>query len=399
MANANTDKIQRGLRLLALDDGGIRGMSELVILEEIMYQLKHLEQAASMPKPCDYFDIISGVGTGGIIALMLGRLRMPISLAIQKYVDFSKKVYSDIKIFSMGSEKFKASTFVSAMEDILKSADFPADVLMQEEDPACKSFVTALPSSNMTPRHFRSYKVRANQGYNCTVVEAARATTATPHFFKAVSIGSRGLDEAFIGADLGYNNPISFVLEEAELLFGTSQPVACIVSIGAGHPGHISWKPTKLFTSKFMKILLNISTSCEASVESFVRQYKNLPGIFYRLNVDQGLQKMALDDWNRLTEIKTHSVTYLHKVEIMQRVESIVKTLQNSPQKITLSVLTGPILPSDTKPEISIQRLLSVVPASASLITSREDILPKMKLALKIDQNTEDLWLSLNVNH
>ncbi|KAG5736026.1 Nephrocystin-3 [Termitomyces sp. T112] len=287
--DANTNIAQRGLRLLALDDGGIRGLSELVIIEEILYRLKHLEHAASMPKPCDYFDIIGGVGTGGIIALMLGRLRMPIDLAIEKYVEFSKKVYSDIKIFSMGSERFKASTFVSAMEDILQSAEFPADVLMQEENPFCKSFVAALPSANMTPRIFRSYLVKANQGYNCTVVEAARATTASPQFFKSVSIGAGGLNEKFIGAHLGYNNPMNFVLEEAELVFGASQPVACIVSIGAGHPGHISWKSSKLFTSMLMKVLMDISTSCEASVESFVKQYKNLPGIFYRLNVDQGL--------------------------------------------------------------------------------------------------------------
>ena len=26
--------------------------------------------------PCDYFDLIGGTGTGGLIAIMLGRLRM-----------------------------------------------------------------------------------------------------------------------------------------------------------------------------------------------------------------------------------------------------------------------------------------------------------------------------------
>ncbi|KAG5349024.1 hypothetical protein C0989_006519, partial [Termitomyces sp. Mn162] len=193
-----------------------------------------------------------------------------------------------------------------------------------------------------------SYLVKANQGYNCTVVEAARATTASPQFFKSVSIGARGLTEKFIGAHLGYNNPMNLVLEEAELVFGASQPVACIVSIGAGHPGHISWKSSKLFTSMLMKVLMDISTSCEASVESFVKQYKNLPGIFYRLNVDQGLQKMALDDWNSLGEIKTHSVNYLHKAEITQKVGSIVDTLHNSPQKITLGRLIGKMLDEDS---------------------------------------------------
>ncbi|KNZ76408.1 Nephrocystin-3 [Termitomyces sp. J132] len=283
---------------------------------------------------------------------------MPIDLAIEKYVEFSKKVYSDIKTFSMGSERFKASTFVSAMEDMLQSAGFPADVLMQEENPFCKSFVAALPYANMTPRIFRSYSVKANQGYNCTVVEAARATTASPQFFKAVSIGAGGLNEKFIGAHLGHNNPINFVLEEAELVFGASQSVACIVSIGAGHPGNISWKSSKLFPSVLMKVLMDISTSCEASVESC------------------GLQKVALDDWNSLGEIKTHSVNYLHKAEITQKVDLIVDTLHNSLQKITLA---GLLLPGSFMKEISMHKLLPVVPAPSFLFTGRADVLYQLE--------------------
>ncbi|KAG6880557.1 hypothetical protein C0995_005996, partial [Termitomyces sp. Mi166 len=81
-----------------------------------MHRLKHSEKAESVPKPCDYFDMIGGVGTGGVIALMLGRLRMPIDEAIKKYIDFSKKVYSDIKRLRTRPEKFKATTFVSGME-------------------------------------------------------------------------------------------------------------------------------------------------------------------------------------------------------------------------------------------------------------------------------------------
>ncbi|KAG6867448.1 hypothetical protein C0995_004918 [Termitomyces sp. Mi166 len=143
MQNTDTSQIQHGLRLLSLDDGGVRGLSELFILKEIMHRLKHLEGAESLPKPCDYFDIIGGVGTGGVIALMLGRLHMPIDLAIEKYVDFSKKVYSDMKIlsFNRGPEKFKATTFVSGMKDILRSTGKPADeILMQDNHLPCKRY-------------------------------------------------------------------------------------------------------------------------------------------------------------------------------------------------------------------------------------------------------------------
>ncbi|KAG6894042.1 hypothetical protein C0995_015227, partial [Termitomyces sp. Mi166 len=228
----------------------------------------------------------------------------------------------------------------------------------------------------MTPRIFRTYEVRASQGYNCTVVEAARATTATPGFFKAISISSGGLSENFIGASLGYNNPTSLVLHEAELVFGATQSVACIVSIGAGHPGHISWKPAGVFTQNLVNILMAISTNCEASVEDLIKQHKNLPGIFYRLNVEQGLQKMALDDWNRLGEIKEHTVSYLQKADITHKVDSLVETLYNGLQKVTLGILTAP---SATKEEIAMEKLLSVVPAPSLLFIGRADVLSQLE--------------------
>ncbi|KAG5337716.1 hypothetical protein C0989_009041 [Termitomyces sp. Mn162] len=108
--------------------------------------------------------MIGGVGTGGyvttpltklaisreyirVIALMLGRLRMPIDLAIEKYVNFSRNVSSDVKKWSMSSHKFKASVFESGMRDILRSAGSLGEAFMQEDDFLCRSFVVALPSA------------------------------------------------------------------------------------------------------------------------------------------------------------------------------------------------------------------------------------------------------------
>lgn len=49
------------LRLLALDGGGVRGLSSLMILEQLMETI----DPDSPPKPCDYFDMIGGTSTGG----------------------------------------------------------------------------------------------------------------------------------------------------------------------------------------------------------------------------------------------------------------------------------------------------------------------------------------------
>jgi len=63
-------------RLLSLDGGGVRGLSSLLILREIMEEVGRRKRIKPPPLPCEYFDLIGGTSTGGLIALMLGRLRM-----------------------------------------------------------------------------------------------------------------------------------------------------------------------------------------------------------------------------------------------------------------------------------------------------------------------------------
>jgi hypothetical protein len=47
------------------DGGGIRGFSQLFILEEIAHRIMHDLGLQESPPLCDYFDMIGGVGTGG----------------------------------------------------------------------------------------------------------------------------------------------------------------------------------------------------------------------------------------------------------------------------------------------------------------------------------------------
>jgi len=67
---------EKPIRILALDGGGVRGLSSLMVLEAIMKKIQLEQQLDEVPYPCAYFDLICGTSTGGLIALLLGRLRM-----------------------------------------------------------------------------------------------------------------------------------------------------------------------------------------------------------------------------------------------------------------------------------------------------------------------------------
>ena len=55
----------RDLNLLSLDGGGIRGLSTLQILKQLMENVAFQNDLDAIPRPCDYFDMIGGTSTGG----------------------------------------------------------------------------------------------------------------------------------------------------------------------------------------------------------------------------------------------------------------------------------------------------------------------------------------------
>lgn len=48
-----------------VDGGGVRGVSSLVILDEMMMKIQEMYDLPEIPKPCDFFHMIAGTSTGG----------------------------------------------------------------------------------------------------------------------------------------------------------------------------------------------------------------------------------------------------------------------------------------------------------------------------------------------
>lgn len=72
-----------------------------------------------MPKPCEIFDLIGGTSTGGLIAILLGRLELSVQQAIDEYRVLSKVIFGPKKAFWKDG-KFKASRLERAVEGIVR---------------------------------------------------------------------------------------------------------------------------------------------------------------------------------------------------------------------------------------------------------------------------------------
>jgi hypothetical protein len=57
-------------------------------------------------------------------------------------------------------------------------------------------------------------------------------------------------------------------------------------------------------------------------------RYRNVPGIYHRLDVNRGLQSISLDEWKRLGEVRGHTLDYMRLDN--QRINEVVNALTGS---------------------------------------------------------------------
>lgn len=136
------------LRVLCIDGGGVKGYTSLLILKRIFRTMMAEGQLHEMPRPCNVFDLIVGTSTGGLIAVMLGRLHMTIDECIAKYEQvggevFGKKPYGGK--FGKMMKGLRSSSFYDIgilqeeIKKILDSKEIPRDTAFREPDaPSCK---------------------------------------------------------------------------------------------------------------------------------------------------------------------------------------------------------------------------------------------------------------------
>ncbi|KAI1822029.1 acyl transferase/acyl hydrolase/lysophospholipase [Xylaria intraflava] len=286
------------LRILSLDGGGVRGYSMLIILQELMHRTYvEIEGKAPrrdrIPKPCDHFDLIVGTGTGGLIAIMLGRLRLDLEQCKELYVEMTRMVFETDKTIAgipYRSTLFKASMLEHAIKETVRmhtvsgsegndgtssslatsrsnassgprryhsnasTASFsarspttqrrsvfrggsgdPEAILYDSRDNRTKTAITAIykgTSKGGDPAILRSYDSRKEPSpeYDCKIWEAGRATSAIGLAFKPIKIGQ----SVFHDDGAGTFNPSPYALDEATVNEWPGREVGVFISVGTG---------------------------------------------------------------------------------------------------------------------------------------------------------------------
>jgi len=284
--------------------------------------------------------------------IMLFRLRMSADEAIRAYVTLAEHVFSSPKWgFQTRNGKFKATRLEDAIATVIQKAlnmdeEESRSVRMLDEKAAkwyglvhCYtplllihlSFVCAMPAGNFSfPTLFRSWIPGANPAYNCTIVDAARATSAAPAFFKAIEFGDP-IKHVYVDGGLGCNNPVKYVIEESKSLF-FNRPISCVISLGTGAADVIRLDQHDAFQwllpTNMIRALKGIATDCEMRSEETARDAETHSFLYCRLNVDQGLQGVSLAEWEKLTDVQVHTLQYLMKHDVGQKVDQLVQTLE-----------------------------------------------------------------------
>lgn len=140
----------------------------LIIVQELMHRTfvemhGRAPRRSEIPKPADHFDLIVGTGTGGLIAIMLGRLRLDLETCKELYVRMTRMVFETDKTIAgipYRSTLFKASRLEEAIRSAVRDHTVyereGRDIEEPDFDSESLSPSESRPASSMRPRRHSS---------------------------------------------------------------------------------------------------------------------------------------------------------------------------------------------------------------------------------------------------
>ena len=227
---AKTRITKRGLRVLACDGGGVRGLIMIRTLAEL--------ERRTGRRTHDLFDLVVGTSTGGVLALgICSHLSLD---AIERCYREMRESFSDYHpvLQEVRRSMFGTSHDAGPIEKALKGLFGENKHLLELPRWPLGAVLAATASQEpIEPFLFRTYQLTGSaQQTNlfsgtaeALVWQAARATSSAPTFFPPVQVGA-GL---YVDGAILSNNPAGIALAEAQTLLPRAS-IDLMVSLGTG---------------------------------------------------------------------------------------------------------------------------------------------------------------------
>jgi predicted acylesterase/phospholipase RssA len=267
--------------------------------------------------------------------------------ALETYDEVAETLFSRSNRKISLNAQFKATTLEDVVKQIVARRS-GSDLLRSQDAPQHKgkAFVCAIDETELGAVHrLRTYDTNDSSDEwlrDCKVWEAARATTAAPLNFKAMTIQGTSGKKTFVDAALGYNNPVEQLLDEACNLFHRERTVGALVSLGTGtrkmslaNPENVSGAG---YIASVAATLKNEATDTERAHQRVKTQLKRCPDTYYRFNVPDAADEVKLAEWKKMGELKGMTMDYVRDEAVDRKIDYLVELLskKRNPEGLTL---------------------------------------------------------------
>ncbi|KAH8672607.1 hypothetical protein BGZ60DRAFT_563027 [Tricladium varicosporioides] len=319
-----------GVRILCLDGGGIRGIISVKILEI-------LERQIGLKIPIhQFFDLIVGTSTGGIITLGLGHNLWTASKCCEKFRNLAKNSfrYTPISRIPLLGWFFSDGIYRDEVIKRQLEAAFSADTLFgnrtscasrddtNDQKRALKVAVTATSCLTQEAVIMANYNRKEVKNGNklcredqpsleLQVWEAGRCTSAAPGIFSPYSTRNGQYQDG----GLKNNNPVEVAISEAQLIWQSDYSLDLLVTVGTGfsktppppQPGIYNVLPAFILRS------INFFMNSLDSEKSWLRYQSGLAdnekARYHRLNMEMELLPQ-LDHTSKIDLLESKTADY-----------------------------------------------------------------------------------------
>lgn len=257
--------------------------------------------------------------------------------ALEKYLDLGKIIFhgSNKKTFEI-SAKYGPEGLETAVKKLIRERNTSELMHDPTDEPATgKVFVCAVNSANISaPQRFRSYASKDKKYSNCKIWEAARATAAAPTFFAPMTVSDNDVEEEFLDGALGYNNPITEVLNEAGTSLDPNLKLGCILSLGCGTKAPKSLRKSGRWfgqgltwgwrMGKLMKDSLTDPDPKHIDVSRFLESWNET---YFRFSVPGAADAVKLPDYKKMEMLRKMTEKYMDLPEVAAEIETVARVL------------------------------------------------------------------------